>query len=179
MVTAVWRSIGQGVGKFGRRVSDPFREDMGLVLIRKGMSYLGGRCGGPSSAAVPWTWFLTWSVTAPLFLIAQECGHAGEGQNRLGAGGRRGRSWSKVDIALNLESWMEGSVLWTMNRHLTTSIGCMMAHICDCASISSTWSGLWAIVSGRVKAFLTAQHRFCMNDVLFYVFYVDFVAVWT
>lgn len=91
MVTAVWRSIGQGVGKFGRRVSDPFREDMGLVLIRKGMISLGGRCGRSSSSTVPWTWFLTWSVTAPLFLIAQEFGHSGEGQNRLG-GWRQERS---------------------------------------------------------------------------------------
>lgn len=91
MVTAVWRSIGQGVGKFGRRVSDPFLEDMGLVLIRKGMSSLSGRCGRPSSSTVPWTWFHTWSVTVPLFRIAQECGHSGEGQNRLG-GWRQERS---------------------------------------------------------------------------------------
>lgn len=65
LVSAAWRSIGQGDGKFGRRDSDPFREGMGLVLIRKGMSTLGGRGGGPSSSTASWTWFLTWSVTAP------------------------------------------------------------------------------------------------------------------
>ena len=77
LVSAAWRSIGQGDGKFGRRDSDPFREGMGLVLIRKGMSTLGGRCGGPSSSTTSWTWFLTWSVTAPLLCIAQERGSAG------------------------------------------------------------------------------------------------------